>query len=236
MAVRAGIRVSAFFARRGLLARVSSASAAAELLLFSCPKRSNQEKGHPALAPDFVRCPVLLASLGPARTRPSLASDTRAFPPSPAALLGAKDGRESQELACAGLLGPVDRGGGPEDQCAASRAGSARVFRRDTDVPSENPVGLPRTRRSRARSPGRLSLAYFSSATQREVGRRPLRPTKQVPQGCVKRAKPRPIHAYVEAPGISRPVRSERAKARSRIPVPAETRSLPPMTSFPLTV
>jgi hypothetical protein len=32
---------------------VSSASAAAELLLFACPKRSNQEKGHPEIAPAF---------------------------------------------------------------------------------------------------------------------------------------------------------------------------------------
>ena len=35
------------------LHEVSSASAAAELLLFACPKRSNQEKGHPEIAPAF---------------------------------------------------------------------------------------------------------------------------------------------------------------------------------------
>ena len=81
-----------FTRKKRICREVSSASAAAEFLSLACPRERNQREGHPTLAPDFVRCPALLAGLGPARTRPSMASDRRAFPPSPAALLGAKDG------------------------------------------------------------------------------------------------------------------------------------------------
>ena len=88
-----------FTRKKRICREVSSASAAAEFLSLACPRERNQRDGHPTLAPDFVRCPALLAGLGPARTRASLRSNMRAFPPSPAALLGARDGRESQELA-----------------------------------------------------------------------------------------------------------------------------------------
>ena len=43
------------------------------------------------------KCPALLAGAGPARTRASLRSDRRAFPPPPAAVLGAVKGAQEQE-------------------------------------------------------------------------------------------------------------------------------------------
>ena len=82
-----------FTRKKRICREVSSASAAAEFLSLACPRERNQREGHPTLAPRCARCPALLAELGPARTRPSMASDRRAFPPSPAALLGAIDGR-----------------------------------------------------------------------------------------------------------------------------------------------
>ena len=87
-------------------------------------------------------------------------------------------GRARSSHAVALDLCPVDRGGGPKDQCAASRAGSARVSRRYMDVPSRNPAGPTGTRRSRARSPGRLLFGYFLLATQEKVARAPPRRTK----------------------------------------------------------
>ena len=43
------------------------------------------------------KCPALLGAGGPARTRASLRSDMRAFPPPPPAMLGAVKGEEDQE-------------------------------------------------------------------------------------------------------------------------------------------
>ena len=169
-----------FTRKKRICREVSSASAAAEFLSLACPRERNQREGHPTLAPRCARCPALLAGLGPARTRTSLCSNIRAFPPSPAPLLGAIDGTQEPRTTALALDPPSRRSRQQSGGSAAqrARAGGARVFRRYMDVPSENPVGLPRTRRSRARSPGRLSLAYFSLATQREVGRPPLRRTK----------------------------------------------------------
>jgi hypothetical protein len=161
MAVRAGIRVSAFFARRGLLARVSSASAAAELLSLCVPKREvTKEKGHPALAPDFVRCPVLLASLGPARTRPSLASDTRAFPPSPAALLGAIDGKGEPRATARAPLALVSRRS--RRRAGGSVRSIARRKRASFPPVHGRAVGKPRRPAANPAQPGAISGSPFS--------------------------------------------------------------------------
>jgi len=76
--------------------RVSPTSAVGESLSLVSPRESNQREGDPGIARQRAPCPALLAGLGPARTRPSMASNIRAFPPSPAALLGA-------------MTGPIDR-------------------------------------------------------------------------------------------------------------------------------
>jgi len=67
-------------------------------------KKSNQKKGDPSIALRFAQFPALLAGLGPARpseakaqprsgrARTSMCSNIRAFPPSPAPLLGAMTG------------------------------------------------------------------------------------------------------------------------------------------------
>lgn len=52
---------------------------------------------HRAVAAAPRRFPALLAGFGPARTRASMRSNMRAFPPKPAALLGALTGAESQK-------------------------------------------------------------------------------------------------------------------------------------------
>src|SRR5580765_4724175 len=44
-----------------------------------------------------ARCPARLGAGGPARTRASLRSDMRAFPPTSPAMLGAVKGEEDQE-------------------------------------------------------------------------------------------------------------------------------------------
>ena len=79
-------------------------SAVAESLFFASPKKSNQKKGDPSIALRFAQFPALLAGLGPARpseakaqarsgrARTSMCSNIRAFPPSPAPLLGAMTG------------------------------------------------------------------------------------------------------------------------------------------------
>jgi hypothetical protein len=108
---------------------VSSASAAADLLLFASPKRSKQEKGDPGIARRVAPCPALLAGLGPARTRTSMCSNIRAFPPSPAALLGAMTGpvdqqpkqEQAQEPHDCSLRAPAFRG-----PCAAAAGGRNR--------------------------------------------------------------------------------------------------------------
>ena len=81
-----------FTRKKRICREVSSASAAAEFLSLACPRERNQREGHPTLAPRCARCPALLAELGPARTRASMRSNIRAFPPSPTALLGTIDG------------------------------------------------------------------------------------------------------------------------------------------------
>jgi hypothetical protein len=169
-----------------------------------------------------------------------MASNIRAFPPSPAALLGAMTGGEvksnsrsnrksrsksksksksrsksksksksrsrsksrskskskskSVKLpACALLLlgAPVQRRRAGGIARRGARTMRAR-FRQYTDVLSKTP---PDRRgpaaSSRARTRGRLSLAYFSLATQREVSRLPLRQTKPRENAAKKREKPR---------------------------------------------
>ena len=46
--------------------RFEARYAVSESLLFEPPKRSNQEKGGPTIAPRFARCPALLADGRPA--------------------------------------------------------------------------------------------------------------------------------------------------------------------------
>ena len=169
-----------FSGTKRILREVSSASAAAEFLLFARAKRRNPEKARPTLAPAYGRCPALLAGLGPARTRPSMASNMRAFPPSPAPRLGAIDGTQGRRSEALALDPPSRRSRQQSGGSAAqrARAGSARVFRRYMDVPSENPAGVLRTRRSRARSPGALLFGYFLLGTQEKVTRPPPRRTK----------------------------------------------------------
>src|SRR6185312_11041535 len=65
--------------------------------------------------------------------------------------------------------GPLWRGGRVEESPQDGPQGCEPVFRRYMDVPSENPVTRPRTRRARQR--GGLSVGYFSLATQRKVTR-----------------------------------------------------------------
>jgi hypothetical protein len=206
-----------FSGTKRVLREVSSASAATEFLLLtpgillSAPsgppsafapllrrsaraKRRNQEKARPTLAPRCARCPALLAGLGPARTRTSLCSNIRAFPPSPAPLLGAIDGTQEPRTTALALDPPSRRSRQQSGGSAAqrARAGGARVFRRYMDVPSENPAGVLRTRRSRARSPGALLFGYFLLGTQEKVTRPPPRRTKlrEHLASCEKRESP----------------------------------------------
>jgi hypothetical protein len=83
----------------GLLAPFRLPSAA-ESLFFESPKKSNQKKGDPTLAPSrWSRLGALRCSPDGGRrlTRPSMASNRGAFPRRPSALLGAIDGTRDQE-------------------------------------------------------------------------------------------------------------------------------------------
>jgi hypothetical protein len=185
---RAGIHRDLGFSRLMRVSReVSSASAAAEFLSLACPRERNQREGHPTLSPRFARCPALLAGLGPARTRPSMASNIRAFPPSPAALLGARDGKGEPEATACKLfaLDPPSRrsrrrAGGSVRGIAHRRCASfSPVQGRAVEKPRRldaNP------RKARAWSPGRVLFGYFLLATQEKVPRPPLRRTKPCEQ------------------------------------------------------
>ena len=172
-----------FSGTKRVLREVSSASAAAEFLLFARAKRRNPEKARPTLAPAYGRCPALLAGLGPARTRPSMASNMRAFPPSPAPRLGAIDGTQGRRSEALALDPPSRRSRQQSGGSAAqrARAGSARVSRRYTDVPSRNPAGPARTLAQRGRD---LRVAFLLPTSlwrrtapqeRRERRRRPRR-------------------------------------------------------------
>jgi hypothetical protein len=167
------------------VSQVSSASAAAEFLLFARAKRSSPEKARPTLAPDFVRCPALLAGLGPVRTRASMRSDMRAFPPSATPLLGARDGREIKrqsqgpQLAArcvwrarrAPLLGPLGCGEAGTIS-PKGRGHEARAFSVSTGTCCRKP--RPRLTYLEGRMPGRrdrgvpFSLVTFSWARKRK--------------------------------------------------------------------
>ena len=139
---------------------VSSASAAAELLSLACPRERNQREGHPALAPDFVRCPALLAGLGPARTRTSMCSNMRAFPPSPPPLLGAIDGKEVPRATARAPLALVSR------RSRRRAGGSVRSIarRKRACFPSGHgcAVGKPRRPAANPAQPGAISGSPFS--------------------------------------------------------------------------
>jgi hypothetical protein len=164
---------------------VSSASAAADLLLFESPKRSKQEKGDPGIARQRAPCPALLAGLGPARTRTSMCSNIRAFSPSPAVLLGAMTGGERRSQSNGNSRsnnkssGPAASGplifGAPVQRRRAggiARRGARTMrarFRQYTDVLSKTPparrvpAALPR-----ARTWGGLLFGYLSLGHSRE--------------------------------------------------------------------
>jgi len=81
-------------------AKAFTALRAASYFLLLVQENVTKEKDTPSRNARMkpARCPALLAGLGPARTRPSMASNMRAFPPSPAPLLGARrTGFQSQE-------------------------------------------------------------------------------------------------------------------------------------------
>jgi hypothetical protein len=197
-----------FSGTKRVLREVSSASAATEFLLLtpgillSAPsgppsafapllrrsaraKRSSPEKARPTLAPDFVRCPALLAGLGPVRTRASMRSDMRAFPPSATPLLGARDGREIKrqsqgpQLAArcvwrarrAPLLGPLGCGEAGTIS-PKGRGHEARAFSVSTGTCCRKT--RPRLTYLEGRMPGRrdrgvpFSLVTFSWARKRK--------------------------------------------------------------------
>jgi hypothetical protein len=170
--------------RKRIVRRASSASAAAESLFFASPKKRNHKKGDPTLAPRC--CPALLASLGPARTRPSMASNIRAFPPSPAALLGAIDGIQeptttSGELLLLALDPPSRR----SRRRAGGSAATAGARRKRASFSPVHGRAVEKPRRTDANPPkaGAISgcpslLVPFSWARKREVTRPPPRRTK----------------------------------------------------------
>jgi len=117
-------------------------------------------------------CPALLGAGRPARTRASLRSDMRAFPPPVPAMLGAVKGEEDQDrkakaesksfsfpctqrggrcpkggkgAVALDLRVPVCRGEGRTEMLAESRARCARVRCTHTDVRSTNPGLTSRT-------------------------------------------------------------------------------------------
>ena len=91
--------------------------AASGSLLFVWPKRSNQEKGHPATARCAPACAQRPLRCSPASgrriTRTSLCSDRFAFPRMPAALLGAVEGDRRGARSCAPLAGASRQRGFP---------------------------------------------------------------------------------------------------------------------------
>jgi hypothetical protein len=144
---------------------VSSASAAADPLLFARAKRSGQEKARPTLAPRCARSPALLARLGPARTRPSMASNMRAFPPSPAALLGARDGKgEPRTTARAPLLFALDLPSRKSRRRAGGSAATAGARRKRASFSSVHGRTVEKPRRPDANPPkaGAISGCPFS--------------------------------------------------------------------------
>ncbi len=68
--------------------------------------------------------------------------------------------------------------------------GGGPVFRRHTEVPSENPAAHPRTRRARHR--GGLSFGYFSLAIQRKVARTPKGRSKPLQCRASRRCRTKP--------------------------------------------
>jgi hypothetical protein len=177
-----------FSGTKRVLREVSSASAATEFLLLtpgillSAPsgppsafapllrrsaraKRRNQEKARPTLAPRCARCPALLAGLGPARTRPSMASNMRAFPPSPAALLGAIDGKgEPRTTARAPLLFALDLPSRKSRRRAGGSAATAGARRKRASFSSVHGRTVEKPRRPDANPPkaGAISGCPFS--------------------------------------------------------------------------
>src|SRR6185312_9847083 len=67
--------------------------------------------------------------------------------------------------------GPLWRGGRVQESPQDGPQGCGPVFRRYRDVPSENPVTRPRTRRARHR--GAVSLWFLSLWARKEKGTRP---------------------------------------------------------------
>ena len=141
-----------------------------ESLLFACPKRSNQEKGHPGFVQRLQskRCALRCSQSG---SRRELAHPcARTCAPFPAGLLrysarttGGCAGKAfsranaafrdhaSAKRGCGQdgrFVGPLPVGGRLEDQPEGTRARCARVFRQHTDVLSKNPASRTRTRRA----------------------------------------------------------------------------------------
>ena len=192
---KAGIRLLALPASSEFVVRFRPPRRRTSPFLLRAQEKVTKEKGNPrsrflGLLPKksvsrgrgfrrYVRVPAK-TDAHPARPPSGLIVPASPRPRGPKS--GTRRARQKQRAASFGpsllIHPPVDRGGGPEDQPRQrARAGCARGFRRYMDVPSESPAGPTRTRRSRARSPGRLSLVTFFGEAKK-VTRSPPRRTK----------------------------------------------------------
>ena len=153
--------------------------------LCSCKEKSPKETRPRHRTCAARKCPALLAGAGPARTRASLRSDRRAFPPSPAAMLGAVKGEKikstSKSTARAldlalDLRAPFATASARRKGPQGGRDGSRPVrCQHQGRAVSEPRSALAHLRgfTPQAWQRGCISLGYFSLGKQREVTRSP---------------------------------------------------------------